>query len=245
MSRLLILVAAATLVYLLYRRLSRVPPHQRRAEYFKLALAIALLIMLILTFTGRLHWVGAALTGLLVLIRQFLPTLIRLVPMLSFLKARQSPASGNAQQSTVETAILRMLLDHSDGKLSGEVLEGNYKGWFLDEMDRAQLAELLRYCSNHDADSVQLLQGYLEQRFPDGDPSQDNQQHSSSGPASSQMTRQEALSILGLAPGASDEDVIQAHRQLMQKVHPDRGGSDYLAAKINAAKDYLLAHGSQ
>ena len=54
------------------------------------------------------------------------------------------------------------------------------------------------------------------------------------------MSVEEAMEVLGLKPGYKEEDVIQAHRRMMQKVHPDRGGSDYLAAQINKAKDTLL-----
>lgn len=55
------------------------------------------------------------------------------------------------------------------------------------------------------------------------------------------VTKEEAIEILGLKSGYSREDVVQAHRRMMQKVHPDRGGSDYLAAQINKAKDTLLS----
>jgi glucan phosphoethanolaminetransferase (alkaline phosphatase superfamily) len=55
-----------------------------------------------------------------------------------------------------------------------------------------------------------------------------------------QMSTDEAMEVLGLKSGYTKEDVIQAHRRMMQKVHPDRGGSDYLAAQINKAKDTLL-----
>jgi DnaJ-domain-containing protein 1 len=104
-------------------------------------------------------------------------------------------------------------------------------------MNQEQLRELLDYCQREDGDSARLLESYLQQRFP-GETFSAGQ----AGSASSEgpMGRKEALSVLGLEDGASEEDIIAAHRRLMQKLHPDRGGNDYLAAKINQAKDLLL-----
>jgi hypothetical protein len=88
-----------------------------------------------------------------------------------------------------------------------------------------------------DSDSLSLLDNYLEQRFPGEAPfGKASSATSQGGP----MNRAEALSILGLTENATEEDIVAAHRKLMQKLHPDRGGSDYLAAKINQAKDFLL-----
>ncbi|WP_116368666.1 DnaJ domain-containing protein [Parahaliea mediterranea] len=239
MPRLILLLAIAALVYILYQRARRQPPHKRRAEYIKLGLIVAVVVVIGLTLTGRMHWIGAALTGLLVVIRQMGPTLLRLFPMLGSLK---SGASG-PQQSTVETDCLRVHLDHHSGKLSGEVLKGPFTDWFLDEMDRTQLDELMQYCRREDTDSAQLLSGYLEQRFPGADHGQQQAgsgQDGGQGAGHSGMTRKEALAILGLGEDASDDEISTAHRSLMQKLHPDRGGSDYLAARINEAKDFLL-----
>jgi hypothetical protein len=163
------------------------------------------------------------------------PTLLRFFHMLASKFGRSSPSAG--QHSTVASAILSMQLDHDSGALSGEVLKGQYQGWHLADMERQQLEQLLAYCQQEDADSVQLLDSYLQQRFP-GETEFGAQQASAS--TSSGMSRKEALAVLGLDDAAEKDDIIAAHRTLMQKLHPDRGGNDYLAAKINQAKDLLV-----
>ncbi len=235
MPRLILLAAIAVVLYILIQRARSAPPHKRRGELIKVGLGIAVVAVIILTLAGKMHWVGAALTGLLVALRQMAPTLVRLFPMLASLRSQGGPSAG--QQSTVQTELLRMLLDHDSGKLQGEVLQGSYRGWRLEDMDRDQLKELLDFCQSQDADSAQLLESYLEQRFPGEAPFDSTQPPPQQ---SSGMNRQEALAILGLPEEANDEDIVAAHRKLIQKLHPDRGGNDYLAAKINQAKDFLL-----
>ena len=237
MPRLILILAIIIVVYVLAQRARSLPPHKRRGEYIKLGLGVAVAAVIFLTVTGRMHWIGAALTGLLVGIRQLLPTLVRLFPVLASSKlfARQTPRQG--QTSTVETEILRMELDHDSGDLQGEVLKGRYTGWRLMDMDRQQLEELFAYCQAEDADSLQLLDSYLQRRFPGEAPFGQQQPPPDSGGS---MGRKEALAILGLDDSATEEEIIAAHRKLMQKLHPDRGGNDYLASKINQAKDVLL-----
>lgn len=234
MPRLILLLAIAAVIYILAQRIAGMPPHRRRSEYIKLGAGVAVVAVVLLTLAGKMHWVGAALTGLLVAGRQSLPLLIRLFPMLASLKSR---GAASPKQSTVSTAILRMHLDHETGSLSGEVLDGPFKDWRLDEMSREQLDELREYCASHDPESLQLLEGYLEQRFEDATHTENPQEHTA--PAGG-MSHKEALEVLGLGDDADHEAIVTAHRKLMQKLHPDRGGSDYLAAKINQAKDLLL-----
>ena len=237
MARVLLLLALAIVLYLMFRRTQSVPPHRRRAEYIKFGLAIAVAIVVVLTITSRLNWLGVVAAGLLVVLRQLLPILIRLFPMLAARRRAQGSSAGKSRTSTVETALLRMQLDHDTGDLHGEVLKGSFAGWRLADLDRQQLEELLAYCRNEDQESARLLDSYLQQRFPGEAPF--GQAKSDTG-RNAGMNRAEALAILGLAEGASSEDIVAAHRALIQKLHPDRGGNDYLAAKINQAKDVLL-----
>ncbi len=73
-------------------------------------------------------------------------------------------------------------------------------------------------------------------RNPEGS----NKEYSANARPNVNMTSEEAYKILGIDEPATKEEIIEAHRKLIQKIHPDRGGNDYLAAQINQAKDYLL-----
>ena len=239
MPRLILLLAVGAVVYLLLRRIGQMPPHRRRGEYLKLGAGIAVVAVVLLTLAGKMHWIGAAITGLLVFMRQSLPLLLRAFPLLA---QWTRSAQAAPRQSTVATDTLRMHLDHDSGALSGEVVDGPFKGWLLDEMDRDQLGELREYCAARDPEALQLLDGYLEQRFgaeaADGGAGDRGQRGAAT--ESGAMSRREALDVLGLDENADRDSIIEAHRKLMQKLHPDRGGNDYLAAKINQAKDLLL-----
>lgn len=239
MPRLILLVAVGVVLYLLLRRISQLPPHRRRGEYMKVGAGVGIVLVIVLTLAGKMHWLGAAITGLLVFMRQSLPLLLRAFPLLaSWTRTTQA----GPRQSTVSTETLRMHLDLDSGEMSGEVLAGPFKDWRLQDMDREQLQQLHDYCQQEDSEAVQLLDGYLEQRFPDdaGPGSGRANRGGDAGAGSGSMSRREALDVLGLEEDAGEEAIVDAHRKLMQKLHPDRGGSDYLAAKINQAKDLLL-----
>ena len=134
-----------------------------------------------------------------------------------------------------------MELDHDSNTLKGRVVGGTYGGRSLDDLDEAALRALYREVSI-DRESVSLLEAYLDRRFPswredvEGDPASGSRASPDTGP----MTDEEAYEVLGLAPGASEAEIRAAHRNLMKRVHPDQGGSTFLASKINEAKDRLL-----
>jgi hypothetical protein len=141
--------------------------------------------------------------------------------------------------SQVRSELLEMVLDHRTGRLAGRFVAGPHAGHSLDEFDLPQLAAMI---PNLDAESVALFESYLDRRFPAW---RENAQRNSAGgqrraAASSKMSDEEAYQILGLQPGASRDDIGRAHRALMKKLHPDQGGSTYLAARVNEAKDTLL-----
>lgn len=228
---------------------------QRSQRFRQLATAAAVVlvtVLLLLTATGRLHWLAALAAGAL----PFLRGLAGLVagPLISnFLRnrlfSRSSAPLGAVpgadpgpppKDSTVATRELRMTLDHETGAMDGEVLAGRSAGRRLSDLDLPDLRTVFDELS--DEDSRQLLGAYLDRRFPgwSDDASDGDAESRTSTATSSQMDTDQALAVLGLDAGASKTDIIEAHRRLMQKLHPDRGGTDYLAATLNLAKKVLI-----
>lgn len=153
----------------------------------------------------------------------------------------QIPSSGSGQKSTVRSAALEMELDHESGEMEGMVLVGEFEGWPLSQLDEAQLFSLYGDIRS-DGESAALLEAYLDRRLPGW--REDTQAGTGSGqdstPGSGSMTKEEAYQVLGLEPGATPAEIRAAWRKLMKAAHPDSGGSEFLAARINMAKDVLL-----
>lgn len=213
-----------------------------------LGFTAVLIVILWLALTGKLWAAIAALPAMLMwFVRMF--TGLRYAQMFARLFGLgggsgrggwQTPGggpSGGAQGSDVHTRFVRMHLDHASGHVSGEVLDGQFAGRTLDSLSLAQVLSLYRE-AQADADSARVIESYLDRRAPDWR----NQAQSGEAPASASgaMGRAEALKVLGLEEGATRGEIKAAHRHLMSTVHPDKGGSDYLAQQINRAKDVLL-----
>lgn len=236
------LVVLAGLGFLVFFWLKTLKPATRTRAVIAIILVIASTFVLLMALTGRLHWIAAVAAGLLPFARRLFPLFIRFLPFLNYLyKKRQSQASsGNV--SKVETKILSMRLDHDSGVMYGTVKQGPLQGKELGDLNEQEFMQLLQYCREHDGESTRLLTTYLDKRFGDSWREDDIPHNESANNHSHHgtMSRQEAFDILGISPNSSKEEIIAAHRKLMQKMHPDRGGSDYLAAQINQAKDILI-----
>ena len=192
-------------------------------------------IVLFLTITGR--WGIALAVGSLLF-----PLLLNGRAVINRLKAARGPTAG--QQSSLNTEYLSVALDHDTGDMLGTVLKGRYAGRSLAELSFEELLDLLVECRVADPQSSAVLEAYLDRsRGPEwreaaaGGGADTGR---TSGARGSQMTREEAYRLLGLEPGASDDEIKRAHRRLMMQFHPDQGGTDEIAARLNQAKDILL-----
>lgn len=192
-------------------------------------LMVAVVAVLFLAVAGRLGVALAAGAALL-------PIVLRWRALARRAKAARGPSGG--QVSTLHTDYLDVELDHDTGAMAGTVRAGRFAGRNLGDMTIDELKALHAECAGADPQSAPIVAAFLDRTFgsdwrsaggPEAQP-----------PPGGPMSREEALSILGLSPDATEEEIREAHRRLMKRLHPDQGGSDYLAAKLNAAKDVLL-----
>src|SRR5947209_12168081 len=198
-----------------------------------------------------LKWTGIVVAGLVVValaisgrLSLLLTPLLFAVPALRRLRTMfagfRGPSAGTS--STVETPFVRMSLDHDTGRMTGTVLRVRFAGLRLEVLGRADDLALLRECRAEDEESARLVEAYLDRADPDWHEDFAGAHDGSAPPprGSTDVTVEEAYEILGLAPGADAEAIRAAHRRLMTQLHPDHGGTDYLATKINRARDVLL-----
>lgn len=146
----------------------------------------------------------------------------------------------NGMASAVTSAYLEMQLDHDTGDMDGVIRKGDHAGSRLSALSLSDLGALFETYSQDDGESARLLAAFLDRMHPEwrGQGTQDHDNAFASGSGS--MSRDEALRILGLGENATDADIKAAYHRLIAGLHPDRGGSAYLAAKINEARDVLL-----
>ncbi len=241
--RLLLVVGAIGLVYWYW--VQGMPPAKRRTTH-RNALLLALGGgLVLLAATGRAHWLFGLLGGLLPFAQRLAMALLQAKAMQwlsGAMRGSAGPAGAAGQQSEVATEMLRMVLDHASGRLDGEVLRGRFAGRRLSALAFDDLLALRDELRANDPQGAALLESYLEREHGAA-------WSASAGPAGGDappppaidFSEAEARQILGVDANADADAIRAAHRRLIQRLHPDRGGSPYLAAQINRAKELLLA----
>lgn len=250
MLRLLLLFVVVVAAVVFVNWLLKEDPKRVVAALRRGALWLGAGLLVLLAVTGRLHWLFALAGAMVPFVGRVL-SLLRYVPLMSQLYFRYRNARsahsagagdspGSPDTSHVRSKFLHMTLDHDSGEMDGEILQGDFEGQRLSELQLSALLPLLKKYQAEDRDSAALLQAYLDRYHGGWDRSGEQARQKTGGSGGGPMDREEAGRILGIGPDAPQDEVVKAHRRLMQKLHPDRGGSDYLAAKINQAKERLL-----
>lgn len=197
------------------------------------AAGLLVMVAIFMALTGRLGLAVAAISFVL-------PLVMRWRALSNRFKAARGPTPN--QKSGLRTATLEMTLDHDSGAMTGAVLAGAFEGARLEDLSMEDLVALRADCAARDPESVPVVETFLDRAFGSAWRAGEEEETSSasSRPTAGPMTREEALEVLGLTEGATGRQVKDAHRRLMKRFHPDQGGSDYLAAKLNQARDVLL-----
>lgn len=226
-------------LYFIYRGLRGTNPRNVQKMLAIVVGLVAATILIFFAVSGRMGYFGWAML--------LLPLLLRWRAIGQAMRNMRGPTPG--RNSDIETAYLRMRLDHDSGVLSGTVLQGQFEGRNLEELSLEDLMGLLRECRVNDPQSATVLETYLDRihgadwRGAGGGAGSGEAGSGEGGRAAGaggSMTRDQAYEVLGLQPGASEAEIRDAHRKLLMANHPDKGGSTFIAAQINQAKDVLL-----
>jgi branched-subunit amino acid transport protein len=247
----LVFIVLGLIGALVLRRLLRKTVLHRLSPTVQNLLWLGLVALLLLVFTGRLGAmvpvvgavVGAVVATFSRLIPVITPLVVRYFPMwrhlLNGLMSRsRNPGGPKVDRSVVQTRFVTMYFVHATGEIGGLVRVGPSEGKNLDALSLETLFEFYQWVAHEDEESRSVLAAYLDRRFGAAWHQYQGDVHQSA--LTGTLSEIEAYDILGLSPGASEETIVEAHKRLIQRLHPDRGGSDYLAAKINHAKEVLL-----
>ena len=240
MSRLFIILIAIG-AFFTWMRWRKLTSQQARRDFIYKGLVFGLLMVIIgLAVFGRIDALGAIFASLLLSIKFIIAFAIRNFPIIARIYG-VTGGFGLGRKRTLRTQWLEVSIDFSSKKISGNVLKGQFKERYLDDMSQPELESFLQECKE-DAKSAYLLQTYINQRFNQSSGSYSSGSYSSDSqnPSATSMSNDEALEILGLEGSPSQEEIKLAHKKLMQKLHPDRGGNDFLASLLNRARDQLI-----
>lgn len=222
-----LLIIAALVVYCVYQfKLKNLPAAQRHKLLLHTVMALGLGVMVLGAATGHLPWLAGLAAALFGVIR---------FGLLSGLQLGRFWMAKTGGVARFTTDYLDITFNAASMEIQGRIKKGLYASKELNQLNNEQLQELAAYYQDKDSKSYYLIKALLQRRGFGGAQTE-NLNHTSSPEIG------EALDILGLTGQPSREEIINAHRRLINKLHPDRGGSDYLASQVNLARDQLLKH---
>jgi hypothetical protein len=237
------LIAVVIIGYITVGYIQTLKQEQRKKAGAKAGVLAFIAGLILLTVTGKLYILAALGTGLIVFAKRLFPLFQGL-----FQKVKAKQSAGSSKHSTVETSLLKMTLNHESGEIDGELLDTVSEGKYLSEFELPDLISLYILAGKQYPDSIEILAAYLDRKYgtdwreaANAESGSQQSGKNASTNDSSEMTVIEAYAVLGLDNNATEEEIIAAHRKLMLKLHPDKGGSNYLATKINQAKDLLVS----
>lgn len=239
MSRFILYLALAAVGYIIYTLYLRNRKKPTKQQMIKLGLVVGGLFFILMALTGRASIIFAAIGALMTAGMRYYPLIIRHWPQIRRLYSKHVNPSGAAgRASKVTTPLFVMILDHDSGHMDAKITDGSFNGRHLSELSIEELKSFYRFCQGKDAQAMRILESYIQrERIAEWQDAPNNENQAAS---SGKTSLGEAWDILGLQPGAGKKEIIEAHRRLMSRMHPDKGGSNYLAAKINEAKKILL-----
>lgn len=258
-----IIIALGLVIAILWLLRSLLSNSQKaRKKQWKTYGLLAIMVLALLAVTKKLHVLGILAAGLIPIARQLAPLALRFAPFLhqQFQRYRfQRPTQPNSTETTqkrtqqtqseprdtasITTALFHMQLNTASGRISGSVRQGSHKGQALDSLPLNDLKALYQQARTYSDDSLAVFEAYLQARLgPQWRTEIDESSESSRShtPSHDTLTTKDAWEILGLAPGSPKDQIVARHKSLIQRLHPDSGGSNYLTVRINQARDHLL-----
>ena len=239
----IILFGVAYIAYHLYgKKLFRKKP----SELLKPLLILIGILLILAVITGRANAIFALIGGLIASAFRFVPIVLRFYPQIRELLYKfgiEAPAGPGS--SKVSTATLAATVDPLSGRIEGEIIAGPHKGKTLSTMAIEDIRAYYLNCVEHDLQALRLIEAFVLREYPDqiqsGEWNESQHRSGGSAHADSSMSVAEAREILGVNDDASKQEITYAHRKLMARLHPDKGGSTFLATRVNLAKDTLLS----
>lgn len=220
------------LAYLAYRYYRSLSPEQRKPFIIKYAVYGVIALLLLAVVTGRIHWLGAVLAGAIGLLKVGAATFFRFLPFLRFFQKNR--VFGDPK---FKTQHLEVVYNMQTGAIAGKVIAGEFAGRDITSLDENEIDKLEQSLKETDTRSYYLLR-VIRQRREGTQQSENTFNAAQVGDPSIE----EAEQILGLDQGYSKKDIDLSYKRLMHKLHPDRGGNNYLASRVNTARDILLKH---